>query len=376
MKKVLFVATVSGHIKAFHLPYLELFKQNGYSTFVSSNFNGKDGEQLEFVDKFYQIPIQRSPFSFKNILAIRELKKIILEEKFEIIHCHTPMGGVVARLAAKKARKKYGTNVIYTAHGFHFFKGAPILNWILFYPVEWYLSKYTDTLITINKEDYNFAINKFKKRCNNIKYVPGVGVNKIKFKMDYLSNEKKNIKKSLGLNSDAIVLSCIARLDRNKNQIFLIECMKYIVNSNPNVHLLLVGNDELDGLCEKMVNTYNLQNNIHFLGFRKDIDKILSISNIVVSASKREGLPVNIIEAFCYGIPVVVLKCRGMEDLVVNERNGFIVYDNSPTEFSKCIERIINDKQLNRTFSKNNLKDSEKFLLDNVKDQYKKIYKL
>ena len=159
MKKVLFVATVASHIKSFHLPYLKLLKENGYEVYVAADWNIKDKDKLQYVDNFIQIPIQRSPYSTKNILAIKQLKRILNKEKFDIIHCHTPMGGVVTRLAAKHARKN-GTRVIYTAHGFHFYKGAPIKNWVLFYTIEWYLAKYTDTLITINREDYERAKNR------------------------------------------------------------------------------------------------------------------------------------------------------------------------------------------------------------------------
>lgn len=172
MKKVLYVATVDSHIKAFHLPYLKLLKDMGYEVHVATNCD----EKFDNCKKKYKISIERNPFKINNIKAIIQLKKIIEDEKYDLIHCHTPMGAVVARLASKRARKKFGTKVFYTAHGFHFYKGAPLINWLLFYPIEWYLSKFTDTIITINKEDNELAKKKFIKRCKNIKYVPGVGV--------------------------------------------------------------------------------------------------------------------------------------------------------------------------------------------------------
>ena len=135
MKKVLFIATVTGHINRFHLPYLELFKKKGWKTYVAT---GDDIPVDNFCDQKIKVPISRSPYKINNLKAIKQLRKIIDKEHFDIIHCHTPMGGVVARLAAKKARKN-GTRVIYTAHGFHFFTGAPLKNWLLFYPIEKYL---------------------------------------------------------------------------------------------------------------------------------------------------------------------------------------------------------------------------------------------
>lgn len=146
MKKVLFTATVDSHILQFHIPYLKYFKEQGYEVHVATNGN----EKIPFCDVKHKIHFERSPFKINNLKAIKQLRKIIEQEKFEIIHCHTPVGSVTTRIAAKKARRKYNTKVIYTAHGFHFFKGAPIINWVLFYPIEKWLSKYTDCLITIN----------------------------------------------------------------------------------------------------------------------------------------------------------------------------------------------------------------------------------
>ena len=218
MKKVLFVASISGHIKAFHIPCLKLFKDMGWTTSVAAKSSINHISQSDYCDNFYEIPIERSPFSYKNILAIYRLKKIIESEKFDIIHCHTPLGGVVARIAAKNARKKYGTRVIYTAHGFHFFKGAPLLNWVLFYPIEKYLAKYTDTLICINQEDYNRAKLFFSRRCKNIEYVPGVGINTKRFNVKIKEKDIIKMKKSFGIGNNDYVLTCVARLDYNKNQ--------------------------------------------------------------------------------------------------------------------------------------------------------------
>ena len=345
MKKVLYVATVDDHIKAFHLPYLKLLHDMGYKVHVATN----GSEKFPYCDVKHQICIERSPYKFNNIKAIRQLKKIINDEKFDIIHCHTPMGSVVTRLAAKSARRKYHTRVIYTAHGFHFYKGAPKLNWLLFYPAEKYLAKYTDTLITINKEDYNLANRKFCKRCKDIQYVPGVGVDIDKFNIKLSNKERKKFRKSLNLNENDYVLTCVARLDKNKNQSFLINVVNEMIKEKNNIHLLLVGPDELNGYYQNMVHEKHLDNNIHFLGKRDDIPNILSISDIVVSASLREGLPVNVIEAFSAGKPVVALNCRGMSDLIENGKNGFIC--NNIYEFKNAIYNLknnkINDSNLN-----------------------------
>lgn len=362
--KILYVATVDMHIKAFHIPYLKVLHDKGNEVHVITNGT----EKIPYCDKKYTISIKRSPYNFENIKAIKELKKILEEEKYDIIHCHTPMGAVVTRLAAKKTRKKYNTKVIYTAHGFHFYQGASLINWLLFYPVEKYLANYTDTLITINKEDYELAKNKFAKECKDIQYIPGVGLNIDKFNISMSEKEKVKFKKTLGLKKNDYILTCVARLDKNKNQKFLINAMKKITKKYKNIHLLLIGSDELGGHYQNIVNKNDLDSTIHFLGRREDIPQLLKITNIVVSASKREGLPVNVMEALASKIPVVALKCRGMEDLIISGKNGYIV--NNQEEYISKILKIKDNDTLK------NIELNKKFLLPEVEKKLKKIYKI
>ncbi len=309
-KKILYVATVDSHIKNFHIPFLKMMKEHGWVTYVATN--GKD--EIPYCDKKYTICMERSPFKINNIKAIKQMKQLLSKEHFDIIHCHTPVGSVVARIAAKEARKK-GTKVIYTAHGFHFYKGAPIINWLLFYPVEKYLAKYTDVLITINEEDFNRAKKKFIKRCHNIQYVPGVGIDPKKFDFRMTAKEKHELRASLGLKDDDFVMIFPARLDKNKNQGFLIKCMPELIRHNPKIHLLLPGQDELNGRYQKLADRLNVKNHVHFLGNRNDVPKLLKISDLAVSSSKREGLPINLLEATQSSLPILVSDCRGNRDL-------------------------------------------------------------
>ena len=313
MKKVLFVATVDSHINNFHLPYMKWFKEHGYEVHVATNSIDK----IYFCDKKHKLEIRRSPFSIKNIKAIQQLKKIIEKEKFEIIHCNTPMGGVVARLAAMKARKCYATKVIYTAHGFHFFKGAPIFNWIIYYPIEKFLSYITDCLVTINEEDYLLA--KKKLKAKQIEYVHGVGISQTKFKK-YMSNEEIiEKKKKIGVDLSSFIILYVAELNKNKNQIALINIMKEIKKYKKDVKLLLAGDGKLRKKLEKEINKQCLQNDVFLLGYREDIAELMNISDFVISASKREGLPMNILEALFCNVPVIATDIRGHRDLIDSE---------------------------------------------------------
>lgn len=374
MKKVLFVATVASHIRTFHLPYLKLLKDNGYKVYVAGNWNLDEDYKLGYCDEFIQIPIQRSPYSINNIKVVRELKKIINKEKFDIIHCHTPMGSVVTRLAAKKARKN-GIRVIYTAHGFHFYKGAPLINWLLFYPVEWYLAKYTDTIITINKEDYERAKNKFSRRCKDIQYVPGVGIDITKFNIKISDDEKCKLRESFGLEKEDFVLTYVARLDKNKNQGLLINAMQNLVKKNKNIHLLLAGMDELNGYYQKITKEKGLEKNIHFLGKRNDIPQILKITDIVISVSKREGFGLNLVEALISEVPIIGTNNRGHREIIENGINGFII-ENNVDELKEKINILYSDKEEYNRIKSNCYNSSKRFFINNSLKITKDIYKI
>ncbi len=369
MKKVLFTATVDSHILAFHIPYLKYFKEQGYEVHVATNGNA----EIPYCDKKYTVSFERSPYKLNNIKAIFTLKKIVEEEKYDMIHTHTPMGSVVTRLASKHLRKKHQTRVIYTAHGFHFYIGSPKRNWLLFYPVEKYLSKYTDTLILINKEDYNLAKKRFKK-CKDINYVPGVGIDKEKFDIKMSQKEKEDLRKSFGLKKDDFVMIYPAELNKNKNQILLIDVMTSLVEKYPNIHLFLAGKDSYNGYYQRIVKERGLINNIHFLGFRKDIPRLLKITDLSVASSLREGLPVNIMEAMYMKVPIIATITRGVSDLIKNNKNGYIIEKNDVNSFTKKVEKLYNDKNRRLLMAKNNKELIKPLMLDNIMKEMKKIY--
>lgn len=243
-KKVLFCATVDYHFKAFHLPYLKWFSEQGWEVHVAANGN----IHLPYVTRKYNIPIQRSPLSIQNIHAYKKLKSIIDQNKYHIIHCHTPMGGVIARLAAQKARQQ-GTKVVYTAHGFHFCKGAPFINWLLYYPIERSLATNTDCLITINQEDYDLAV-KHRFPVKDIKLVHGVGIDVQRF-TPVTEIEKRELKLQCGYKSQDFLMFYAAEFNKNKNQSFLIRVLAQLKNETPHAKLLLAGEGPLIEECKK-----------------------------------------------------------------------------------------------------------------------------
>lgn len=369
MKKVLFTATVDSHIRQFHLPYLKWFKEHGYEVHVATNGN----EEIPFCDVKHKISFERSPIKINNLKAIHNLKKIIEREKFDIIHCHTPMGSVVTRLAAINARKKYRTKVIYTAHGFHFFKGAPLINWIIYYPVEKVCARWTDCLITITDEDYKFAQKHLK--ALNVEHVKGVGMDAERLRKELTQEEKDKFRKKTGIKKEDIVFSYIAELNANKNQILLIKIIQELKKEQPNIKLLLIGNGKLKKQYQQYIKDEKLGNEVQLLGRRRDINQLLSITDIYLASSKREGLPINVMEAMYKGLPIIATDNRGHRELIKNGVNGYICEKTDIQTFKKNIEKIWKDnKKINEIKEKNNILIKQ-YELKEVKRKMEEIYK-
>ncbi|WML51585.1 glycosyltransferase family 4 protein [Neobacillus sp. PS3-12] len=338
-KRILFCATVDFHFRAFHLPYLKWLKEQGWEVHIAAS--GK--LDLPYVDKKYDIPIQRSPLHKANLSAYKQLKEIIHKNQYKIIHCHTPMGGVLTRLAAKRVRKN-GTKVIYTAHGFHFCKGVPFTNWLIYYPIEKVLSNYTDTLITINKEDYKLALNHHFK-AKNIEHVHGVGVNIEKFH-PVNAIQKNQLRKQYGYKDDEFLMFYAAEFNKNKNQQLLIRSLELVKAQVPNVKLLLAGEGPLLRECQELTAQLGLDKMIDFLGYRNDIDSLLKMCDCAVGSSIREGLPVNIMEAMACGLPVVATDNRGHRELVLDQKNGWVIANQNVLEFAGRLVSLAQNREL------------------------------
>ncbi|NDL68714.1 glycosyltransferase family 4 protein [Anaerotalea alkaliphila] len=371
MKKVLFVATVVKlHIMVFHIPYLEWFKKNGYEVHVAArnDYENKEECNVPFCDKLFDLPFERSPIKKNNFYVYKELKNIIDINEYEIIHCHTPMGGAIGRLAARSARKS-GTKVIYTAHGFHFYKGAPLINWLIYYPVEKWLARYTDTLITINKEDYERAKSKF--RAKRVLYIPGVGIDLEKFNTVELDRDLK--RSELGLPKDALVVLSVGELNKNKNHEVIIRAIAKI--NNTNIHYIICGQGKLDEHLWNLSIELGLENQVHLLGFRKDIPEICMISELFAFPSYREGLSVALMEAMANGLPVVCSNIRGNSDLTESGKGGYLVEPDNVEGFAKHIKELIEDSRLRSELGRFNHKKIENYSIENVLKEMEKIYK-
>lgn len=313
-KKVLFTATVvKTHINVFHLPYLKWLKKRGYEVHVAAK-NDFINEPciIPNCDKYYDVKFARFPFSKTNIKAYKQLKKLIQENNYDIIHCHTPVAGVLTRLAA---RKNKNTTVIYTAHGFHFFKGAPLLNWLIYYPVERFCARFTDKLITINKEDYERAKRFSLRKNGKVYYVPGIGINLEK--IQNLKVDVKQKKKELGILENTSILLSVGELNKNKNHETVLQALSKLKDKN--FIYLICERGVLKEYLERKIQELRLENKAKLLGYRRDVIEILKTADLFIFPSKREGLPVSVIEAMAAGLQIIASNVRGNRDLIDKE---------------------------------------------------------
>lgn len=370
MKKVLFVATVVKiHINLFHTPYLKWFKENGYEVHVcaKNDYEHKEDCVIPHCDRFYDLPFERSPAKSGNVKAYRELKQIVDANDYDIIHCHTPVGSVAARWAAREARKK-GTRVLYTAHGFHFYKGAPLVNWLLYYPVEKWFSRYTDTLITINKEDYHRALT---FDAGKVEYVPGVGLNTKDIQQTRIDKAQK--KKELGVPESAFTLLSIGEHNKNKNHEVVLRALAKL--NDDRMHYIICGQGALQDDLQELTRELGLDAQVHFAGYRKDIKEVCRTADVFVFPSYREGLSVALMEAMASGLPVICSNIRGNSDLVEDGKGGYLVSPGETDQFAESIQKMQANPDLRKQFGEYNVERIEEFSIEKVSRRMEDIYR-
>ena len=371
-KRVLFVATVvKTHIMTFHIPYLKMFQEMGYETAVAArnDYENPDDCLIPYCNQFFDIPFQREPFHRDNFQCYKKLKTIIDEGEFSIVHCHTPVGGVLGRLAARKARKE-GARVMYTAHGFHFYRGAPLKNWILYYPIEKICSYFADAIITINEEDFHFAKRNFTS--TSVFNLPGVGINVARFSQEHRRN---TVSQDLcGVRGDEKWILSVGELNDNKNQKTIIRALA--LPGLEKVHYLIAGTGIRRAQLEAYAAELKVNDRVHFLGFRNDIPELLHTADVFVFPSQREGLPVALMEAMAAGVPVVASRIRGNVDLIINGVDGFLCDPSDEKCFADRIGTLLSNDILAKRFSKRGHEKIKEYDIENVLYAARKIYKV
>ena len=356
--KALMLASVASMLDQFNRNNIALMEKLGYQVDIACNFEEGNTSSEEQVTAFrnqmeeegietVQIPIPRKISAIGRIIkSYQMVKKLVEENQYDIVHCHSPIGGVITRLACRKQRKK-GLRVIYTAHGFHFYNGAPKKNWLVFYNIERLLARYTDVLITICQEDYELA--KRKKLGHSVVYSPGVGIDTDSIKNLVPKEEKRE---ELGISvKDKIVLS-IGELNKNKNHEVILRAIASLDRTD--IHYVICGRGNQEKHLLEVAKQVGMEGRLHLLGFRTDAKEWLKVADIFAFPSFREGLPVSLMEAMAAGLPVVCSKIRGNTDLIQHKKGGYLGASENTEYFAKAIEQILRKPELGKRMGEYN----------------------
>jgi glycosyltransferase EpsD len=367
-RKILFVASIEKHILRFHIPSLKFFYDLGYEVHVACN--GK--LEIPYATKVHQIDFVRTPFSLKHFHPFIQLSSLFKEVDFELVHCHTAVASIITRIVAQPYRKKRGLKVLYTAHGFHFFKGAPYYYWWLFYPVERFFSRFLDCLITINDEDYQLASKKF--HCKDVRRISGMGVDSSRFvKLSVVERERVRIALNLDIKGRIIVY--VAEFIYRKNHAFLINAADNLKRLIPDLVILLPGRGVLLEEMKALAKQKGVEDFVYFLGFRNDVNEVLGASDLAVSTSRQEGLGLHLVEAMMCGLPGVASQDRGHREIIDHGVNGYLYEQGDMSGFCNYINLLLTDKTLYESMAVNAQHNAMRFELVKSMGELGNIYR-
>lgn len=365
MSKRILVTSTDLMMVQFLIPHVMNLSQNGFEVEIAcSDVGGRTAEirkKLDgYVNAMHIVRLHRSPLSLDNLNGYKDMKKIIQRGKYDIIWTNEPVMGVVTRLAAQKARKN-GTKVLYMVHGFHFYKGAPKLNWMIYYPIEKMMASKADVICTVNQEDYKRA-QKFK--VNRVEYIHGIGINTSRLT---LGEKKNNLRAELGMSEDDFIVLSVGELNENKNQKTILKAISLMNDSK--VHYILCGKgDQLENL-KRLTTELHLEKQVHFLGYRKDVVDICSQADVYVMPSLREGLPVASLEAMYCGLPLVTSNIRGLCDVMENGKSGYMFQPNDWKGFAKGIKTLMRNSEKREKMGKWNKEKVKPFCVEETKKE-------
>ncbi len=367
---LLYITSLSGkRINSFMRSAIYAAKALNINFTICCNMNGADKELYKQDCEKYgieavHIDFDRNPLSSINYSeAKKQLNELMQKRRFDIIHCNTPIGGVLGRLCGKK----YGIKtVIYQAHGFHFWTGAPKKNWLIYYPVEKYLARYTDILITINKEDYKRAQNFHLKKGGKIYYVHGVGVDT--HVSDHLTVDIAAKRRELGIDPDKKVFITVGELIPRKNHLTAIDA--FIKADIDNAILMICGRGELENAMREHITSLNAQEKVIMLGFRSDVSELLAASNYFVFPSLQEGLPLALMEAMSAGLPCIAANIRGNTDLLGDDYR-YLFAPHDVDKLAEMFRSIVNEPSSLGKYCK---KCVEPFDFEPVVQEFKSVY--
>lgn len=369
MSKKILVTSTDLMMVQFLTPHIINLSENGYEVSIAcSDVGGRMQEVREklqaYTKAIYKVRLHRSPVRIDNMNGYRDMNAIICKNHYDVIWTNEPVMGVVTRLAAQKARKE-GTKVLYMVHGFHFYKGAPMLNWFVYYPIEKLMASKCDMICTVNREDYRRAK---KFNVQEVKYIHGIGINTERLT---ISKDSTNIRKELKLLEDETLVLSIGELNKNKNQKVIIQAIKTI--NNKQLHYILCGKGNQEKELKDLADQLGIEKYIHFLGYRRDVVDICSQSDIYVMPSYREGLPVSSLEAMYCGLPLVTSKIRGLEDIMEEGKTGYMCEPEDSKGFADRINRLLKNAESRKKMGQYNKKVVKPYCIKETKGEVLKL---
>lgn len=365
--KILYVTTISSTINAFLVSHIEmLIKQGNIVDCACCIDRPIDRNLTKYKVKVYNIPFRRNPLHPANIKALKKLIQIQEENKYDIVHVHTPVASVYGRLLKIKF---HNLKTIYTAHGFHFYDGAPKFNWLIYYPIEKIMAKFTDSIIIMNSEDYVMAK---KLGIRDVRITNGVGLDLSYYNPQFY--DKQECRAKFNLKEDDFVIVMIAEVNKNKNHEQMIKAVEQLVKEHNNVKVLCAGDGPLLDSIKKEIKNKNLDNVINMLGFRSDINEIISCSDVGMLMSYREGLPRNIMELMAFGKPVIGTNIRGIRDLIEDGKNGYLVKVGDYMQTYYILSTLISDEELLEKMSQCALEKVKKYSVNSVVGELLEVY--
>ena len=368
--KILYVTTISNTVNLFLIPHLKFLIEQGNEVGLAFDVQEISPELKKLGCKIHSIEFHRNPIKTKNVIAYQKIKRIVSEEGYKLIHVHTPVASFITRLACRRISD---VKVLYTAHGFHFFKGAPKKNWIIYHTLEKIAARWTDGLITMNDEDYRSSQKLKLRNRESIYKVHGIGLNLTKFSPQ-TPEMKQKLRTDYQYSEKDFILIYVGELSYRKHQDLLIKAIGLLKEKIPNIKFLLVGSGTQLNTYKKLVNELDVQNHVEFLGYREDIPQLMTISDIAVSTSRQEGLPVNVMEAMATGLPLIATDVRGNRDLVSPGENGLLVGVDDALGCANAIEQLYNSEELRREFSAKNKIMIQSYSIENVLSEMEEIY--
>ena len=369
--KILYVTTIGRTNRFFESLIRELIAAGHQVDFAANEDNSPVPDCYRELDcPIYQIDFSRSPLSMKNLRSFRQLRKVVKQGGYDAVHCHTPVASLVTRWVCRRYRKKL--KVFCTAHGFHFYKGAPLKNWLVYYPFEWLCSFWTDTLITINSEDYERAQRRF--HAKRVEYVPGVGMDHDKFASATVDRAQK--RRELGIPENAFLLISVGEVNQNKNQSVVIRALAQL--HRPDIHYLIVGKGPMEEAVKDLAEELGIGAQVHLPGYRHDIPELLKASDVIVFPSIREGLGLAALEGMAAGLPLICADNRGTREFASAYcREDYTGVCSSPEMYAAAIQRLADDPQLYDELSQIGPHISKNFTTEHVNQiMFSKIYGL